>query len=187
MNLLRSDISDVDGESAQLPVIEPHDIENEDLMIREEQSEAVTSEQGNSIEVEEGDFNIYPEASDEYLSPKRSGTGTPYLRVSPSHELESPEPFPMRLSSMPKKDDETLDASYLRPLPVPVDQWATRTPSPVQSTREAISTPTMKQKKGLTVTGFVKTIADSWKRLGVSNMEESGESDSRAASQKSNV
>ncbi|KAL1600664.1 hypothetical protein SLS60_007052 [Paraconiothyrium brasiliense] len=104
------------------------------------------------------------------------------LSVPPSCRLDPPEPSRRALPTIPQKRDPAADTSY-QPHPVyPIDDWERKTPSPVQSLRETISTPTIMQpKRGLTPTGWLSAMAEAWRRRGTpSNL--SSDDGSRTAS-----
>ncbi|KAJ4360908.1 uncharacterized protein N0V89_001477 [Didymosphaeria variabile] len=89
------------------------------------------------------------------------------LSVPPSCRFDPPQPLRRALPTIPQKHDPAADTSY-KPHPVyPIDDWERKTPSPVQSLRETISTPTMERpKRGADAHGVVERygwrMAASW-------------------------
>lgn len=115
------------------------------------------------------------ESSTEWSRLQRTGRRTPSganaLTTPPSCKLDPPAPSSRPLPSCPQEGIPAIDTSY-RPHPAyPVDDWATRTPSPVKSVRDGITTPTLARKKGLTPSGLINVITSSWKRRSVANSE----------------
>lgn len=108
------------------------------------------------------------------------------LSVPPSHESHPPELSPRPVPIVPQKQSpariEDLDYQH-RPPVYPMDDWERRTPSPVQSMRETISTPTMvrRTKRGIMPTGWLSAIGHAWRRRGTSSHVPSDDG-SRAAS-----
>ena len=96
------------------------------------------------------------------------------LSVPPSCKLE-PSVRPERpLPSTPHKSDP-LDTGY-HPHPVyAVDEWEVRTPSPVKSIREGISTPPLIKRRGLTPAALMSAITSSWKRRGTPSSQYSND------------
>jgi hypothetical protein len=99
----------------------------------------------------------------------QSGIRTPAqsyrLSVPPSIKLVAPQQDSRPLPSVPHKSDFSSSTSY-RPHPAyPVEAWRVRTPSPVRSTRDGISTPPLERNKGQgsRATSFMSAISSSWK------------------------
>jgi hypothetical protein len=102
------------------------------------------------------------------------------LSVPPSVKLDPPEPASRPLPTVPRKSESTSDTSY-RPHPAyPVDEWAVRTPSPVKSIREGISTPPLgKRREGRSASGLMAAIASAWRRRGTQTPDGTSSTDSR--------
>ncbi|KAF2686091.1 hypothetical protein K458DRAFT_238457, partial [Lentithecium fluviatile CBS 122367] len=117
---------------------------------------------------------------------RHSGVVTPpgvrrRLSVPPSCKLDPPKAPTRPLPSIPQKGDPP-GTSY-QPHPVySVDEWVVRTPSPVKSIRESISTPPLSRRRGMTPTAWMSAIATTWKRRGMSSTEHSNGGDSRTTS-----
>jgi hypothetical protein len=92
------------------------------------------------------------------------------LSVPPSYKLDPPDASARPLPLAPHKSDPP-DTSY-QPHPVyPIDEWIVRTPSPVKSTRDGISTPPLGRRRGLNPVALMSVIASSWKRRGTPSSE----------------
>jgi hypothetical protein len=102
------------------------------------------------------------------------------LSVPPSVRLDPPEPGSRPLPTVPRKSESASSTSY-RPHPAyPVDEWAVRTPSPVKSFREGISTPPLgRRREGRAVSGLMSAIASAWRRRGTQTPDGTSSSDSR--------
>ncbi|KAH6633719.1 hypothetical protein C7974DRAFT_309855 [Boeremia exigua] len=87
------------------------------------------------------------------------------LSMPPSIRLEAPEPA-LRPLPVPQKNSASPSTAY-RPHPAyPVEEWTIRTPSPVRTIREDITTPPLQKKRGLGITGagLMGVISSTWKR-----------------------
>lgn len=133
-------------------------------------------------------FKKRPEDHERVTSPDPVITHVPANRrlfFPPSCRFDPPERSSRPMPTIPQKHDmaPSQDTSY-QPHPVfPIDDWEMRTPSPVQSLRETISTPTLNRtpNRGLTPTGWLSAIGNAWRRRGTpSNL--SSDDGSRAAS-----
>jgi hypothetical protein len=96
------------------------------------------------------------------------GTPTQLYRLSipPSIKLGPPEPASRPLPTLLIKNDFEAFTSY-RPHPAyPVDDWTVRTPSPVKSVRDGISTPPPGRRKeqGRSASALMNAITSSWRR-----------------------
>lgn len=107
------------------------------------------------------------------------------LSVPPSIKLEPPQQSFRSSQSVPQKSDSSSSISY-RPHPAyPVENWRERTPSPVRSMREGISTPPLGKNKqhGFRASSLMSALS-SWKRRGASSLgdQEGAESDGKGRS-----
>lgn len=107
------------------------------------------------------------------------------LSFPPSYRLDPPERSSRPMPAIPYKHSlaPNDDTSYQPHPAYPINDWERRTPSPVQSMRETISTPTMERKikRGFTPTGWLNAIGNAWKRRGTPSYS-SNDNGSRAAS-----
>lgn len=104
------------------------------------------------------------------------------LSIPPSCRLYPPAPSSRPLPSLPRKNDTSPRETSYRPHPAyPVDEWAIRTPSPVKSIRDGISTPPLGKRRGFTPTSLMNAIATTWKRRGTPSSELTSDSGSRNA------
>jgi hypothetical protein len=187
-----------------MPVIEPDDSEGTPTrMIAtdiEDESECnIRRTYDGAIEIEaesshtltttgalESNLQISPERSNMTALQHDNDFVTPrelYRRLSvpPSCILDPPKAFARPLPTIPQKGSLT-DTSY-QPHPVyPVDEWEVRTPSPVKSVRDGISTPPLCRRRGFTPTALLNVITTSWKRRVTSNSENSNEGRSQTTS-----
>ncbi|KAF2477074.1 uncharacterized protein BDR25DRAFT_371009 [Lindgomyces ingoldianus] len=121
--------------------------------------------------------------SDDGSRKRHSGAGTPphfYSRLSvpPSVRLSPPKPS-ANIAWIPRKSESTTSTSY-RPHPAyPVEDWTVRTPSPVKSIREGISTPPLGRRRGLTASGLMSVVSNALKRRGTPSSEYSTDAGSR--------
>jgi hypothetical protein len=105
---------------------------------------------------------------------RHSGAGTPpqfyRLSVPPSVKLDPPKQTVKLLPPDPHKSESPTSSTSCRPHPAyPVEEWRTRTPSPVKSIRESISTlPLEKSRASSLFSAFTST----WKRRGASGRED---------------
>ncbi|KAF1979429.1 hypothetical protein BU23DRAFT_586619 [Bimuria novae-zelandiae CBS 107.79] len=171
-----------DGESNQLSVIEPDD-----------RGVSQRSESCYSQDVaQEGSYHPFHDGADDCpCSPREAyiSTGSPKKRTSgfrrrlddhertrrigrlsvpPSCKLDPPKHPSRHMPTIPQKHDAAAahNTSY-QPHPIyPLNDWEMRTPSPVQSMRETISTPTLvrRTKRGFTPTGWLNAIGNAWRR-----------------------
>jgi hypothetical protein len=103
------------------------------------------------------------------------------LSVPQSLKLDPPNPSIRNLPPIPQKKDSFSSTGY-RPHPAyPAEDWIERTPSPVKSIRDGISTPPLFRRRGFTAMSLINVVASAWKRR-VSNSEHSSDTESRAAS-----
>lgn len=115
---------------------------------------------------------------------RHSGMRTPpklcRLSVPPSVKLEPPQQGFRSSQSIPQKSDSSSSTSY-RPHPAyPVEDWRERTPSPVRSMREGISTPPLEKHKqhGFRASSLMSALS-SWKRRGPSGSGDQEGTDSQ--------
>jgi hypothetical protein len=98
------------------------------------------------------------------------------LSIPPSIKLEPPEPASRPLPKLPIKNDFEISTSY-RPHPAySVDNWTVRTPSPVKSVRDGISTPPpgRRREQGRSSSGFMSVITSAWRRRGTQTPDGTG-------------
>lgn len=100
--------------------------------------------------------------------PSHSEILTTYcLSMPPSVVFEAPEPASRPLP-IPQKQEQRASSTAYRPHPAyPIEDWTMRTPSPVRSIREVITTPPLlgKQKgRGIMGAGLLGAISSTWKR-----------------------
>jgi hypothetical protein len=97
-------------------------------------------------------------------------TPTPFYRLSipPSIRLGPPEPASRPLPTIPIKNNFEASTSYHPHPAYPVDDWTVRTPSPVKSVREGISTPPpgKRREQVRSTSALMSVIASAWKRRG---------------------
>jgi hypothetical protein len=87
------------------------------------------------------------------------------LSVPPSIKLVPAQQNRRPLPSVPHKSGSSSSISY-RPHPgYPVEEWRVRTPSPVRSMRNGISTPPLDRHKGR-ASSFMSAISSTWKHRG---------------------
>lgn len=101
------------------------------------------------------------------------GISSHRLSVPPAFRFDPPEHPEQGPRTVPQKRDTMADTSY-QPHPVyPINDWETKTPSPIQSLRDTISTPTMGNggaiKRALTPTGWLNAVAGAWRRRATSS------------------
>ncbi|KAH7402373.1 hypothetical protein DE146DRAFT_788060 [Phaeosphaeria sp. MPI-PUGE-AT-0046c] len=103
---------------------------------------------------------------------RHSGMHTPpqYHRLSmlPSVKLDPPQPCPKPQLTGPRKSDSSSSTSY-RPHPAyPFEKWRQRTPSPVKSVRDGITTPPLEKHKqqGFRASSLVNVFTSTWRRRG---------------------
>lgn len=104
------------------------------------------------------------------------------LSIPPSLRLEPPRPPSRPLPSIPRKIIVGSSTSYQHHPAYPLDEWDTRTPSPVKSIREGITTPPMGEKRSFTPTSLVGAVVKAWKRRANGSSDRSSEDDGRTAS-----
>jgi hypothetical protein len=113
-------------------------------------------------------------------TPKRhSGVGTPpqfyRLSVPPSLKLDLPKQTIKLLPPDPSKSSSPTWSTCYRPHPAyPVEEWRMRTPSPVKSIRESISTPPMEKSRA---SSLFNAFTSTWKRRGASGCEDGKDKD----------
>ncbi|KAF1935643.1 hypothetical protein EJ02DRAFT_415428 [Clathrospora elynae] len=103
------------------------------------------------------------------------------LSMPPSVRLDPPEPNSRPLPMIPQKNNSASSTSY-RPHPAyPVDDWTVRTPSPVKSVREGISTPPLgkRREQGRSASALMNAISSAWWRRGTQTPDGSASTDSR--------
>ena len=128
--------------------------------------------------------NVSNECLEKQVEERDNSVRTPpqfhRLSVPPSVRLDPPEIASRPLPTVPRKSESASSTSY-RPHPAdPVDDWAVRTPSPVKSVREGISTPPLgKRRADRSASGLMSAIASAWKRRGVRTPDGSSSADSR--------
>jgi hypothetical protein len=90
------------------------------------------------------------------------------LSIPPSIKLRRPEPTSRPLPTLPTKHDFEASTSYCPHPAYPVDDWTVRTPSPVKSVRDGISTPPPGRRKeqGRSTSALMSAITSAWKRRG---------------------
>jgi hypothetical protein len=94
------------------------------------------------------------------------------LSVPPSITLDPPSQNSRPLPTAPHKSDVTSSTAYRPHGAYAVDEWRVRTPSPVKSVREGITTPPMeKRKDGLRASSFMSALTSTWKRRGTPSAE----------------
>lgn len=165
-----------DGEETDLPVIEPCDeFMAKKLTFLQSEHRKADDHLGGLSAYGSTMRHVPDEAREEMeRSPtphQRSSrdTNRAYrLSMPPSHVFAPPEPSSRPLPLIPEKKSATTEASYQPHPMVTLDDWETRTPSPVQSIRATISTPTMRRRV-MTPTGWLSAIADTWRRIGTSS------------------
>ena len=196
-----------DGESNHLPIIEPHDGDDlqsnravgpKDATQRGDKNIRPSHDGGNDRSSSPFETYIstaspsrcttefHERPADQKRASSQLGSSRSYrLSVPPSCQLDPPEHSQRPMPAIPQKHhpDSMEDTSYQPHPAYPINDWEMRTPSPVQSLRETISTPTMdrRTKRGLTPTGWLGMIGNAWRRRGTpSNL--SSDDGSRAAS-----
>ncbi|PVI04027.1 hypothetical protein DM02DRAFT_669400 [Periconia macrospinosa] len=100
----------------------------------------------------------------------------------PPVQIESSKHSPRRLLAMEKKDVVAEQTSHQAQVDYPVDEWTVRTPSPIKSLREGISTPPLTSRSSLSASGIISAIANTWRRRGAASSESSVNGGSRNAS-----
>ncbi|EAT80733.1 hypothetical protein HBI56_227900 [Parastagonospora nodorum] len=83
------------------------------------------------------------------------------LSMPPSIKLVPTQQSNKVLPTIPKKDDARSSTAYSPHPAYPVDEWRLRTPSPVKSVREGISTPPMAKSRA---SSLFSAFTSSWKR-----------------------
>jgi hypothetical protein len=110
-------------------------------------------------------------------------TGPQYYRLSvpPSirHVPTEPDTASRPLPSIPQQAKLSSSTAYHPHPAYPADEWRTRTPSPVQSVREGVSTPPLGKQKGgkRTASSLMSAITTTWKRRGTPSSESRNEKD----------
>lgn len=107
------------------------------------------------------------------------------LSMPPSITLLPPDDASRPLPSLPTKSESQSSIAY-RPHPAyPVEEWRTRTPSPVKSVREGLSTPPLEKRKEGRASSLLNAISSTWKRRGAERERQrdmEGRSGARSAS-----
>lgn len=100
------------------------------------------------------------------------------LSMPPAVKLVPPQPRSQPQHAGPHKTDSSSSTSY-RPHPAyPVEEWRQRTPSPVKSIREGITTPPLeKHRRGFRASSLVNVFTSSWKRRATSASGDSSGAD----------
>ncbi|KAF2729204.1 hypothetical protein EJ04DRAFT_589486 [Polyplosphaeria fusca] len=103
---------------------------------------------------------------------RHSGLGTPPrfygLSALPPVKFELPAPPTRSLPSIPPKHD--VSSTEYRPHPAyPVEDWAMKTPSPVKSMRDGISTPPLGARRGFGGLSIMNAVSNAWRRRGLPN------------------
>lgn len=110
---------------------------------------------------------------------RHNGAHTPprfyRLSVPPSLKLEPPKRLSREHSSIPQKNNPDSTTGYHPHPAYPVEEWVVRTPSPVRSIRESISTPPLGKRRGFMATSLINVVANAWKRRGTLGSEMSNE------------
>lgn len=90
------------------------------------------------------------------------------LSIPPSIKLVPTEHAPRPLPTIPRKSEDDLLTSYHPHPAYPVDDWNIRTPSPVRSVRDSISTPPLGRwrEKGRSASALMGAITSVWRRRG---------------------
>jgi hypothetical protein len=93
------------------------------------------------------------------------------LSMPPSIRLLPPDDASRPLPRLPHKSNSQSSIAY-RPHPAyPVEEWRTRTPSPVRSVREGLSTPPLEKRKESRTASLMSAISSTWKRRGTPSSE----------------
>ena len=94
------------------------------------------------------------------------------LSVPPSIRLCPPGDTSRPLPKTPHKSDSQSSIAY-RPHPAyPMDEWRERTPSPVKSIREGLSTPPLEKRRGGSrASSLMNAISSTWRRRGTPSSE----------------
>jgi hypothetical protein len=104
------------------------------------------------------------------------------LLVPPSIRLDPPGPTSRPLPTIPQKNNSSSSISY-QPHPAypdPVDEWTMRTPSPMKSVQEGMSTPLLGEYReqgrsasaSASASALMNVIASAWRRRGGSQTPE---------------
>ncbi|KAH6875611.1 hypothetical protein BKA58DRAFT_428055 [Alternaria rosae] len=98
----------------------------------------------------------------------RTATSFYRLSIPPSIRLGPPEPASRPLPTLPIKNEFEASTSYHPHPAYPLDDWAVRTPSPVKSVRDGISTPPpyKRREQGRSASALMSVITSAWKRRG---------------------
>jgi len=161
----------------EMSVIEPHGAEDEDACNTEgpqQESEGGSLLTPTNIpsDVRKSDLRGHLDGAEE--AERQQNKSSRRLSVPPSCKLDPPKASARPLPMAPHKRNPP-DTSY-QPHPIyPVDEWIVRTPSPVKSVREGISTPPLGRRRGLNPAALMSVIASSWKRRGTPSSEYSND------------
>jgi hypothetical protein len=170
------------GEENALPVIEPNESDfGGDEQIIEEEVRCTTSatklQNSISATTHDGSPN-YPISIGTSLgnrTPDRHSTcnnisgavrNSYRLSFPPSITFNPTNPDPRALPSIPRKNSSPLSTAYHPHPAYPVEEWALRTPNPVQSIRDGLMTPPLRGK------GFLGTLRDWRKNLSGASAKE---------------
>ncbi|KAF2106088.1 hypothetical protein BDV96DRAFT_625993 [Lophiotrema nucula] len=116
---------------------------------------------------------------------RHSGLGTPprfyRLSIPPRLRFEPPTTAAENVPA-PSKSDSSSSTAY-RPHPAyPSDDWAVRTPSPIKSFRDGISTPPPGTRRGFSGLTIMHAVSNAWKKRGQAGAEHSSDAGSRTTS-----
>ncbi|KAF2259252.1 hypothetical protein CC78DRAFT_621214 [Lojkania enalia] len=109
------------------------------------------------------------------------------LSVPPSLRLHPPVDTAKSLPSIPQKSDSLTSTAY-RPHPAyPVEDWVARTPSPIKSIRDGISTPPLGGRGKFSGLSLMNVVSNVWKRRSTPSSEMSSDIASQIASRSRSV
>jgi hypothetical protein len=163
-----------------MSVIEPHDdddvdVRNTEGTRKESKGTARLTPTYVPSGVRKSDWGSHLDATEE--AKRKQKKSNHRLSVPPPCKLDPPKTSARPLSMVPRKSDAP-DTSYT-PHPVyPVDKWIVRTPSPVKSIREVVSTPPLGGRRAMSPAALMSVIASSWKRRGTPSAEYANDVDS---------
>lgn len=169
----------------ELDLVEEEQSEEETdySIIEPESAERESSEVNEEIDSKEDALDDTPnEVSDDQVPREHSFTATPPRLVRKLPCVPAPDASnfsPRRLMKLRAKQDQ---ADYKLNTAYPTHEWDIRTPSPVKSMREGISTPPLTPRKGFTAAGLISAIATTWRRRGTMGSEGSTDNGSRSTS-----
>jgi hypothetical protein len=103
------------------------------------------------------------------------------LSVPPTikHVLTEPDAVSRPLPNTPQQAEASSITAYHPHPAYPVDEWRTRTPSPIRSVRKSILTPALRKQKGgrRTASSLMSAISTTWKRRATPSSESHNEKD----------